>query len=288
MERFRSLFKKGKKKKEDKPAEIPAKTPTENPAESPDEIPAITSAKDVQKKYKVFISHKQEDSQNLARIIHDKLETKCKVYLDVEDDKPLHDLQKAIRESEYFMIILSEKYMEVILSFVFLLFMVFLQDILGNENGWCRKELEWASQLFETENIVLVLKQKMNFPSKQVANLPKHLQENVFVSKALEYHPGGRFQRAFFEDLEERLGILSTNREDVSFSDYLEPKIKRFTGRKWLLNEVKEWMKLKNEGEKLLIIKGPVKIKIFGFQCKILIFFFIQSRELEKPHLWVN
>eukprot|EP01050_Picozoa_sp_SAG11_P014674 SAG11_NODE_1833_length_4189_cov_20.714914_2_plen_904_part_00 len=170
---------------------------------------------------KVFLSHKQLDSQELVRVIALYLDRLgIPYFLDVDHLLANHDLKALTASCEYFLYVMSEEWLKDV--------QLPLPDSAeqeqhkadyANDDGqfegehwkgrhasWCREELATALEVHATDLSRLVPVKHKSFSDDRAAQVPQSLAVAMQL-EAVEHHIGGKHFVAFIEELLERMGI---------------------------------------------------------------------------------
>eukprot|EP01050_Picozoa_sp_SAG11_P007513 SAG11_NODE_629_length_8073_cov_6.782042_3_plen_911_part_00 len=170
---------------------------------------------------KVFLSHKQLDSQELVRVIALYLDRLgIPYFLDVDHLLANHDSKALTASCEYFLYVMSKEWLKDV--------QLPLPDSAeqeqhkadyANDDGqfegehwkgrhasWCRQELATALEVHATDLSRLVPVKHKSFSDDRAAQVPQSLAVAMQL-EAVEHHVGGKHFVAFIEELLERMGI---------------------------------------------------------------------------------
>jgi hypothetical protein len=182
-------------------------------------ITAVAAGGDVRRK--VFLSHKQLDSQELVRVIALYLDRLGIAYfLDVDHLLANHDLKALTASCEYFLYVMSEEWLKDV--------QLPLPDSAeqeqhkadypgddgqfegehwkGRHNSWCRQELATALEVHAADPSRLVPVKHKSFSDDRAAQVPQSLAVAMQV-EAVQHHIGGKHFVTFVEELLERMGV---------------------------------------------------------------------------------
>ena len=188
-------------------------------------IDAVDSGANLRRK--VFLSHKQLDSQDFIRIIACYLDRLgVSYFLDVDHLLANHDLKELTASCDYFLYVKSEEWLKDVQlpmpdspeedqhKIDYPVATPTTPEVgqfegehwKGRHNSWCRQELATALEVHADDPSKLVPIQHKSFSDETAAHVPPALAVAMEV-KAVEHHFGGKHFAAFIEELLERMGI---------------------------------------------------------------------------------